>query len=238
MKFATAERPTCVLFAGPNGAGKSTAYARFLDAGYEAGEYLNPDDVAKRLRQTVGDGSAPEIRAGREIIERIRALIADRQPFVRETTLTSSEVLRSLDAAKRAGYRLVLVFVALSNAGLARGRVCVRVASAGHHIPADVQRRRFPRALANAARAAEVVDVAYFLDNGGVQHRLVATVRRGVVTFLDAAEAAWVRQATVRLPRAPILKSREEALAGLRMDEGLSEELQVREAATAYGAPA
>ena len=235
MKSATAERPTCVLFAGPNGAGKSTAYARFLDAGYEAGEYLNPDDIAKRLRRTGGD-SAGDIRAGREVIERTRSLIAGRRSFVRETTLTSSEVLRSLGAAKRAGYRLVMVFVAVSSLDLARGRVCVRVASDGHHIPADVQRRRLPKALGNAARVAGMVDVAYFLDNGGVQHRLVATVRRGVVTFLDAGEAAWVRQATFGLPRAPVLKRRDETLAELRTGEGLADDLPIREARAAYGA--
>ena len=49
MASDTTDRPRFTLFAGPNGAGKTTAYRRFLDAGFEAAEYLNPDDIAKSL---------------------------------------------------------------------------------------------------------------------------------------------------------------------------------------------
>ncbi len=52
MAFDTTDRPRFTLFAGPNGSGKTTAYRRFLDAGYEAGEYLNADDIARRLAAT------------------------------------------------------------------------------------------------------------------------------------------------------------------------------------------
>ena len=44
------DRPSLTVFAGPNGSGKSTAYLRFLNAGLESGEYLNPDDIAATIR--------------------------------------------------------------------------------------------------------------------------------------------------------------------------------------------
>ena len=49
MASDTTDRPRFTLFAGPNGAGKTTAYRRFLDAGFEAAEYLNPDDIARAM---------------------------------------------------------------------------------------------------------------------------------------------------------------------------------------------
>lgn len=231
MKSCT-EQPTCVFFAGPNGSGKSTAYARFLEAGYDPGEYLNPDDIARALGASIG--RAADLAAGREVIARTRSLIAAHSSFVRETTLTSHEVLRMIDAAKNAGFRVIMVFVAVSSTSVSRARVSVRVASGGHGIPADAQRRRFPKALANAARAAAVADAAYFLDNSGMVHRLVATVRHGTVTFFDPQGADWLDQAAAGLPLAPTLKSREDALAELREREGLSAKLEVRERTAAY----
>ena len=228
--------PCFTIFGGPNGSGKSTAYDRFVDAGFDSGEYLNPDDVAKALS---GDGTgAPafDMRAGREVIRRTRALMAARRSFVRESTLSSQEILRSTNAAKMAGYRVVMVFVAVSSAATTRGRVAIRVAKGGHDIPDDAQERRFPRALDNAPQVARLVDVAYFLDNGGFQHKLVATVRAGTVAFLEPREASWVERATLGLPRTSVQKSRNDALAELRELEGLSENLQVREGRAVYAA--
>ena len=76
--------------------------------------------------------------------------------------------------------------------------------------------------------------MAYFLDNAGSLHRLVATANRGEITFLEAHDADWVKLATSGLPAASILKSREEALAELREQEGLASDLQVREHSSAY----
>ena len=93
MAFDTTERPRFTLFAGPNGAGKTTAYRRFLDAGYETGEYLNPDDIARLLG---ADETAVEIKAGREVIRRTRS------PDRCETTVRArDDVVRSGNRAQR-----------------------------------------------------------------------------------------------------------------------------------------
>lgn len=230
MRSATPERACYTLFAGPNGAGKSTAYDRFCAAGYESGEYLNPDDVARSL----GGGAAIELRAGRIVVERVRRLISTGQSVVRETTLSGREIQRSVDMARRAGFRLVVVFVAMSDLRTMHWRVGIRVATGGHDIPQHVLQRRFHRSLVNVAQLARVADMAYFLDNAGSLHRLVATANRGVITFLEAHDADWVKFATSGLPAASILKSREGALAELREREGLAADLQVREHSSAY----
>ena len=233
MAFATPDRPRLTLFAGPNGAGKTTAYRRFVDAGFEAGDYLNPDDIARSLGTVPGD-TAIEITAGRGVIRRTRSLIAARQSFARETTLSGREVLRSVSAARDSGYRVVMVFVGTCSTKTTRSRVTVRVVSGGHDISRQAQERRLPRSLDNARRVAAIADVVYFLDNTGLQHKLLATVCEGTITFLDASRAAWLDRATAGLPRAPSLCSREEALSRLREAERLSDGLRVREGSPAY----
>ncbi|MDE0178909.1 MAG: zeta toxin family protein [Gammaproteobacteria bacterium] len=234
MSSSVRSRPCFTIFGGPNGSGKSTAYDRFLQAGFDSGEYLNPDEIAKSLNAGAAAGSAIDLRAGREVVQRTRSLIDDRRSLVRESTLTSREIVRSAERAKAVGYRLVMVFVGVFSTDMTRGRVALRVARGGHDIPAEAQERRFPRSFENAPKVARLVDVAYFLDNTGLQHRLVAAVSGGTITFLDPQEVGWVERATMGLPRAATLKSRDEALADLRETEGLSEELQVREQRPGY----
>ena len=235
MAFDTTDRPRFTLFAGPNGAGKSTAYRRFLDAGFEAAEYLNPDDIARSLAAISGE-TAIDVRAGREVIRRTRALIAARQPFVRETTLSGREILRSVSAARTSGYRVVVVFIGIRSTKTTRSRVTFRVASGGHDISRQAQERRLPRSLDNARRVACIADVVYFLDNAGLQHKLVATVCEGTITFMDPPQADWLERATAGLPQAPSLFSRDEALSRLREAERSSDSLRVREGQSAYSA--
>ena len=236
MSNGARRRPSLTIFAGPNGSGKSTAYDRFLAAGFDSGEYLNPDEIARSLG---GSGaSAVDLRAGREVIQRTRSLIDARRSFVRESTLTSREIVRSAERAKAVGYRLVMVFVAVSTTDMTRGRIATRVAKGGHHIAREDQERRFPRSLENAPRVAGIVDVAYFLDNAELQHKLVGTVRCGTITFMDPLGASWVERATVGLPRATVLKSRDEALIDLCEAQALANDLQRRERRAGYAAKA
>ena len=234
MAFDTPDRPRLTVFAGPNGAGKSTAYRRFVEAGYDAGAYLNPDDAASDIGLATGTSAGVALRAGRQVIERTRSLIAARQPFSRETTLSGGEIMRSIAAAGGAGYRVVMVFVGVRSTSTVKSRVAFRVASGRHDVPLATQDRRFRRSLNNAPHAARIADVAYFLDNAGLRHKLVATAYQGTVRFLDARGADWVARATAGLPLAPVTQFRDDALAQLRRAEGMAETLQVREPQTSY----
>ena len=236
MASATTDRPRFTIFAGPNGSGKSTAYLRFLEAGYDAGEYLNPDDIARELGAASDTPAVIDLRAGREVLSRSRDLMEARRPFVRETTLSSREILRSVSAAADAGYRVVMVFVAIAGATATKTRVALRVVSGGHDIPEEAQDRRFGRSFDNAPKVARIAHAAYFLDNSGPRHRLVATVRGGTVAFLDARQAAWVERATFGLPRSALPLTRGDALAQLREAERLDSTLEVREERAVYHA--
>ena len=234
MKPVARSRPQFTIFGGPNGSGKSTAYDRFAKAGFDPGEYLNPDEIAKSARHSGAEGSAFDMRAGREVLERTRSLLDAHRSFVRESTLTGREIVRTAERAKAVGYRLVLVFVAVSSPATPLGRIAVRVAKGGHDIPVEAQERRFLRSFDNVRRMVRLVDVAYLLDNAGFQHGLVATACQGTLTFVDAREAAWVERATADLPRARLQKSREEALKNLRSAERMTEDLEIREPRAGY----
>jgi len=135
--------PTLVLLAGPNGAGKTTFINGFLRERAEAFRFVNPDEVARDLPA----GPGRDLAAGRVVLERLDALVAERADFVLETTLaTRSHAVRIRDC-KGAGYRVELVYIRLPNAEASIARVAKRVSEGGHGIPEDTLRRRFPLSL-------------------------------------------------------------------------------------------
>ncbi|MDE0456555.1 MAG: zeta toxin family protein [Chromatiales bacterium] len=228
---ATLDRPRYTVLGGPNGAGKSTTFARLTEWGYRSGAFLNPDEIAKEL-----DGPEPAraVAAGRETLRRSRAWMARRRSFVRESTLSSREIVRSAQAARDAGYRVTLIFVGLNTVCATKNRVRVRARSGGHAIPVRDQERRFLRSFDNAPRVAAIADEAYFLDNVSGQPRTVAVVHGGIVLFRDTTRTTWVERATAGLVPARPMWGRGEVLAWVRRAEGLSDEL--REGAGSYEA--
>ena len=118
---------------------------------------VNPDVIAANL---LGPDATRDARAGRETLRRTRALIASGQTFSRETTLSGSEILRTVRVAKNAGFTVNLFFVGVDSVDISRARVRRRVERGGHGIPEQVQARRFDRSLDNAALAAQVADRA------------------------------------------------------------------------------
>ena len=222
---ATLERPRYTILGGPNGAGKSTTFARLTEWGYRSGAFLNPDEIAKGLD---GPEAARAVAAGRETLRRSRAWMASRRSFVRESTLSSREIVRSAQTARDAGYRVTLVFVGLNTVAATKNRVRIRSRSGGHAIPVRDQERRFLRSFDNAPRVAAIADEAYFLDNVSGQPRTAAVVHRGIVLFRDTASAAWVERATAGLVPARSMWSREAVLAWVRRAEGMSDELRER----------
>jgi predicted ABC-type ATPase len=135
--------PEIVVIAGPNGAGKST-FARLLLP--EAMPFLNADEIAKTLPDSVGN---KEIESGRELLRRMDSLVAKRQRFAIETTLSSRSLAPKISRLQEIGYRSHLFFLRLPDPEMAVERVASRVRRGGHHIPEDVIRRRFDAGLSN-----------------------------------------------------------------------------------------
>ena len=96
---------------------------------------------------------------------RLNDLIRAEEDIVFETTLSGRNALSLMQRAKRAGYQVGLIFVALRNAELNISRVEERVLRGGHDIPEDVVRRRFSKSFDHLREAVALSDGALIFDN-------------------------------------------------------------------------
>jgi predicted ABC-type ATPase len=147
--------PVLTLVAGPNGSGESTISAAI------AGQSLavvDPGAIARTLdfRQP----SRAAIPAARRAVLRCRSLLMARESFIVESTLAGNGAISLLRAARRAAYRIVLIYVALGDPDLQIERVRLRVAQGGHDIPDTDIRRRYFRSLSRAPEAIRMADEA------------------------------------------------------------------------------
>ena len=150
--------PRLWVIAGPNGAGKSTLVGARLK------RYLpvvNPDDIARDLPEDHQRAA----RAGRMALREREALLAARQTFAIETTLSGAGGLRFIARCKAAGSRVMFIFIGLDSPGLSRMRVLDRVEKGGHDVPV--------------------------VDKSGWRRRVVYSRDQGRTRFLVSDPPAW-----------------------------------------------
>ena len=204
MERPGSDRPVFTVIGGPNGAGKSTYTEGLAARGYPLGEVVNPDVIAAALP---GPDATRDARAGRQTLQRTRILIARGQTFTRETTLSGSEILRTMRAAKDAGFTVNLFFVGVDSVDISRGRVRRRVERGGHGIPEPVQVRRFGRSFNNVVLAARIADTAVFVNSMDEQFRSVGMARRGMMAWrADIPALQWLDRITEDLVRPASLR--------------------------------
>lgn len=153
------QRPLLLAIAGPNGAGKSTFHEQFIRP--FGMPFVNADEIAREVGLTA--------YAAAESAARVRAeLLACGESFVFETVLSDPagekvEFLRR--AAEERSYAVLLCFIGIDSAETSNERVFIRVTEGGHDVPEDKLRTRFPRTMANLARAIRVLPRIYVFDN-------------------------------------------------------------------------
>ena len=156
-------RPTLYVVAGPNGCGKST----FTRSRFRGLSVIDPDAIARQLSpETPADAAGT---AGRTAVLERRRAIAKSQSFALETTLAGRGVLRLMERAKAAGYRVELHFISVASVEVALARISSRVDQGGHDVPEVDVRRRFRRAQANLPAAVALSDEARLYDNTAVE---------------------------------------------------------------------
>ena len=148
--------PTLFVVAGPNGCGKSSLTRTTWFTGVEV---IDPDAIARTM--TPG---APA-QAAREALRQRRAALRSGRTHLVETTLAGFGVLRLMEAAKSAGYRIELHYVCMNSPDQALYRIRNRVALGGHDVPEPDVRRRFARSLAHLPAAIARSDEARLYDN-------------------------------------------------------------------------
>ena len=163
-----------VVVAGPNGAGKTTFFQHTFA---EELEFINADEIAAELCPE--DVASVALRAGRMMLERIAARVAEGKSFAIETTLSGRGWARSIPKWRDAGYQVYLHFLTLPDSRGSINRVASRVREGGHVMPEDVIRRRFDKGLENFYSIyRDLVDHWDLHDNSGRRPRLIDSGHR------------------------------------------------------------
>ncbi|HEX6244781.1 MAG TPA: zeta toxin family protein, partial [Polyangiales bacterium] len=142
--------PACIwVLAGTNGAGKSSIAGALLRE--SGGDYFNPDEVARALRQrdptlSVEDANGAAWRLGLRQLE--RAITREHDYFF-ETTLGGSSISARLAHALSLGREVRVWYAGLATPELHIERVATRVEAGGHAIPEPTIRRRFDASRRN-----------------------------------------------------------------------------------------
>jgi predicted ABC-type ATPase len=165
-------RPRCIVIAGPNGAGKTTFAREYLPGVARVVHFVNADLIAGGLSPLKPELAT--IAAARMVLREIDRLAAERVDFAFETTLSGRTYLRQMEAWKRAGYRIEIVYLRLSSPDLALRRIKTRVRQGGHDVPKRDVLRRFKRGWENFIEIYQPMAESWAVyDNSGAWPQLV-----------------------------------------------------------------
>ena len=190
--------PVFYLLAGPNGAGKSTLYRAALAGGLipPEAEFVNADLHEAAHLQHITDPARRSQAARQWADERRAACLAAGESFVSETVFSHPAKLDLLAQAKAAGFAVVLLVVCVDEPRHLLARVQQREQEGGHSVPPERILARYPRTLANLARAIALADLVLMYDTSGPRNRVVQPPR--LVARCRAGRVSWKTPA--RLP--------------------------------------
>ena len=182
------DRPLLVAIAGPNGAGKTTFYHSHIEpAGLRL---VSADRIASQL--DVDSYSAAKVATNLR-----DELVRQRESFAYETVFSDpvGDKLGFFQQAVADDYAVVLCFIGLSSAKLTSQRVAMRVSQGGHDVPADKQKSRYPRVMANLKSAIATLPHVIVFDNSDLDqpYRRVAVFENGTATQLAKPVPTWLR---------------------------------------------
>jgi len=186
--------PRILVLAGTNGAGKSSIGGAFLRQ--SGGEYFNPDEVARIMRD--GDPSLDAATAngrawavGRRLLEEA---LRDRHDFAFETTLGGRTIAALLVAAARQGFEVRVWYAGLATPELHVARVAARVRLGGHDIPEQAIRRRYDQSRRNLIALLPYVTELTVHDNSAESDPATGLAPRPMLVL-------HVRRSTILGPR-------------------------------------
>jgi predicted ABC-type ATPase len=177
-------QPQVAVLGGINGAGKTSSADPILRVGMRMPVFVNADTIARGLNAF--DPESEAVKAGRIMLEHLRALARARRSFAFETTLAARTYANWLAELRRDGYAVHLFYYWLRSPELAIERVAVRVGSGGHHVPEETIRRRYVRSVRNFLELYRpVVTTWQVYDNSGRRPRLMSFHNGYFDTILD-----------------------------------------------------
>ncbi len=167
------------LVVGPNGAGKSTFVELTLAPLLPGSVVVNADEIAK---QRWPDDPASHAYEAAQVAADTRARLLELgKSFIAETVFSHPSKLELIDAARAAGYTVVL-HVLLIPEELAVERVRHRVRAGGHAVPQNKIRERYQRLWPLVAAGITRCHSATLYDNSRLKGpRIVAQMNDGFI---------------------------------------------------------
>ena len=187
------------VIAGVNGAGKSSiAGARIRETG---GEYFNPDEIARSLREHNPELSQYEANAQAWKIgyDHLVKAITHNKDYTFETTLGGNSITRLLRDAIGSDVQVRIFYCGLLSAELHIERVRYRVSKGGHDIPEDTIRERYTRSIHNMMTLlpdcyqVEVIDNSAASIDGRPVIRKLFSVKTGKIKILEQSMPDWAK---------------------------------------------
>ena len=190
-------KPIFHLLAGPNGAGKSTLYRALVSTGSiaKALEFVNADLYEQSHLQHIVDLQARSEAARDWADNRREVLLNAKTSFVSETVFSHDSKLALITKAQAMGFDVVLYVVSVDDPQRLLARVSQRVREGGHHVPADRILQRYPRTMANLAKAVRLADLTFVYDAAEAAqgaHLLVAMCEKTQSNLLVSKPPIWV----------------------------------------------
>jgi predicted ABC-type ATPase len=158
---------------------------------------VDPDAIARTLDPNRPSRAA--FVAARQAVVRCKTLLHNRESFILESTLAGHGALSLLREAQRAGYRTLLIYVALNNPELQIERVRLRVSQGGHDIADADIRRRYGRSLLHAPEAMRLADETVVLDNSGSRPERLLMLQGGQIIWRASSLPSWVQVLALRV---------------------------------------
>ncbi|MEL6920959.1 MAG: AAA family ATPase [Pseudomonadota bacterium] len=179
------KEPTFWLIAGPNGVGKTTYAFKSLEALTGTFNFINMDEIARGISPL--KPSAFERDAARIALARARTMIATRQTFAMETTMSGQTHMGLIGAAKSNGMRTSLMYFSVENENICMERVARRVAEGGHNVAPSIIKRRFNRSHANLQCYTAICDLWRIYEASGNKPCLALEGQRTELKHRDDA---------------------------------------------------
>ena len=177
------------IFAGVNGAGKSTLF--YLEKSSDLGIRLNCDEILSSLGLKWEEPRA-QILAGKKLLQLQRECIESGVSFNQETTLCGQSIFNAVKQAKEAGYTILLRYVGVETAEIAKERVRKRIESGGHGISDETIERRFVTSQENFLKIYPLCNEVIIYDNTKQMQCAAMMITNGKIEILR--KIAWVNE--------------------------------------------
>jgi len=136
-------------------------------------EYLNVQGYVLTLKDKKLSG-IDYISASIAEFLRKKILSTSSSSFAFETVLSHKSKLVEISNAKKCGYKIYLYVISTSHPDINKKRVQMREKMGGHSVPSEKIEKRYHRCLNNIYNAMLLADRAFFFDNSGEKHLLIA----------------------------------------------------------------